>query len=381
VSGAGPRLRAALANTALVVGSCLLTAVLVEGSASAYLFVRDTIRRSPARLMVRPHTMPDTLLGWVNRAGFTSADEYGKGIGFSTDARGLRASRTMPAPVSGATVRIVCSGDEFTMGYGVDDVHPWCARLEAELPGVETMNLGQAAYGLDQAVLRYERDGVPYGPQLQIVAVTDALLERVLASNYAGVPKPRLAVDGKQLQVRGVPVPPPTDASIRRAARLRLVDDLRLVQLVRRMRGASAAADVARAVDAQWPLIDAIVTSLADGQRARGSELMLVYLPGFAELRPGTLDGHRRSLARTAAAHGLVLVDLTAPFRAMRPDSQDLAFIADPPSGAAPGLRGQYSNIGNAWVARELAMRVREMPRAGAQVRGAGPGRRRLSPP
>ena len=169
MSDAGRGLRAALANTALVVASCVLTALVVEGSASAYLFGRDVMTPSASRVMVRPHTMPDTLLGWANRAGFTSANEYGKGIGLATDAQGFRGTRTLSATVPKGGVRIVCSGDAFTMGYGVDDAHPWCARLEAELPGVETINLGQAAYGLDQSLLRYERDGVRYGPQLQFV--------------------------------------------------------------------------------------------------------------------------------------------------------------------------------------------------------------------
>ena len=369
MSEAGRKARGALANTALLIASCVLTALLVEGSASAYLFAHDVVLQRPVGLLIRPHTMPDTLLGWVNRAGFSSVDEYGAGIGVSTDAQGFRGTRSLAPTAPVGAVRVACSGDAVAFGYGVDDAHAWCARLEAELPGVETMNLGQAGYGLDQAYLRYMRDGVRIEHQLQILALTDALLERTFAPNYAGAPKPRVALEGAQLAVHGVPVPAATDDDLQRAAQWRLLDDLRMVQLARRVRGSSAAADAAHAVEAQWPLIDAMLASLADGHRARGSELMVVYLPNRPGLRSGPSDVHRQSIARSAAAHGLTFVDLTEPLRSMRPDSLDLAFIDDVPAGAAPGVRGNYSNIGNAWIARELAARVREMPRTGALVR------------
>lgn len=43
-------------------------------------------------------------------------------------------------------------GGSFTLGYGVGDADTWCALLQTIDPRLETVNMGQAGYGLDQAL-------------------------------------------------------------------------------------------------------------------------------------------------------------------------------------------------------------------------------------
>ena len=93
--------------TALVITGLTVLAVLaLEGVASLVKLVLDvSVARAP-RDNERPHTVHDTLLGWVNRAGSANPDEYGKGIGLTTDPQGFRGTRTLTAAAPAGVVRM-----------------------------------------------------------------------------------------------------------------------------------------------------------------------------------------------------------------------------------------------------------------------------------
>jgi hypothetical protein len=100
----------------------------------------------------------DSELGWCNKP------ESGFGE-FRYDWAGARIGvapleRTKPAGVR----RVVAVGCSMTHGEEVGAEESWCARTDALLPGLEIANLGVAAYGLDQALLRLRRDGWALAP-------------------------------------------------------------------------------------------------------------------------------------------------------------------------------------------------------------------------
>lgn len=100
----------------------------------------------------------DAELGWCNKAesgfGEFRYDWSGARIGTSPLAREKRAG----------VRRVVAVGCSMTHGEEVGAEQSWCARTDALLDGVEIANLGVAAYGLDQALLRLRRDGWLLGP-------------------------------------------------------------------------------------------------------------------------------------------------------------------------------------------------------------------------
>lgn len=57
------------------------------------------------------------------------------------------------------SARVVCVGCSFTQGEEVADAETWAYDLDAASPRHEFANLAMGAYGLDQALLRYRRDG------------------------------------------------------------------------------------------------------------------------------------------------------------------------------------------------------------------------------
>jgi len=346
-----------LAGTVVSLAIVIATLCLLEGAASALLFVRDYRNASPPSGLIRPHTTHDSLLGWVNRPGFSSPDEYGKDIGLTTTALGFRATGTADSVSAQEGQGLVCSGDSYTLGYGVSDDHTWCALL-----GIYTkrraFNMGQADYGLDQSALWYERDARRAPHQVQILGVTDAQLERMASSSPGGRFKPELALDGSKVVTHGVPVPAQTATAMRDAVRARMKYDLRAVQAFVRITGVDGRATQAKRIDERWPLVEKVLDDLAAANASNGSRLVLAYLPSKRDLRPSSPDERRKKLAAYAQRRGTTFVDLTSAMRALRPDSIDLSFISRVPASAAPGTTNQYSDLGHAWIARTLAEKL-----------------------
>ena len=95
----------------------------------------------------------DADLGWAPSPGVPIGD-------MAFDWAGCRMSA---APLSRESspdrTRIVCVGCSFTQGEEVADEETWAYNLDAASPRYEFANLAMGAYGLDQALLRYRRDG------------------------------------------------------------------------------------------------------------------------------------------------------------------------------------------------------------------------------
>jgi hypothetical protein len=341
----------------------IATLLMLEGAASAVLFVRDYQTAIGPTTQIRPHTEHDTLLGWINRASFSDPNEYGRGIAFNTTPERFRGRGALAALPAGHT-RLVCSGDSFTMGSGVADEDTWCAALHRLVPSLETVNMGQGAYGLDQAYLWYRRDAARVPHQVQVLALNYVQFERALVPTFAGRFKPHFTLEGDRLVLRNVPVPVQTMSALRREyASSRLIEQLRLVQAVRRISGFDGRKGPGERVLARWPLFEAIFDELAAFDRANGTQLVIAYLPTRRDAKPGDLDGRRRRLAAYSVRRDVPFIDLTAALRALPDDSLNLMFITHIEDGVAAGVLGHYTAAGGTWAARELAKGFAGNPR------------------
>jgi hypothetical protein len=349
-----------LGTVAGCIAIAVATLLIVEGGASVYLFYRDYRDAAGPAAVARPYTEYDTLLGWVSRRSFSSPNEYGHGISLTTTAERFRGTRPID-PSTPAQTRLVCSGDSFTMGVGVDDESYWCRRLEQYFPGLQTLDMGQAAYGLDQAYLWYKRDGVPIPHQIQLLALTDLQFERSLTGRYLGRYKPNLEIEDGRLVTKNIPVPHQTREALRRAFAGRVVETLRSVQAVRRIPGYDGRERAALQVDAQWPLFEKIFDEVVALHRQHGTYLVMAYLPTKRDVKPGYLDARRRRLAAYAMRQNIPFVDLTPDLRKLSADTIDLSYISRVPEGAPPEVAGHWSELGNAWAARIIAAHLAEM--------------------
>ena len=156
----------------------------------------------------------DAHLGWRPRPGATSRD--GK---VTIDAAGIRRNDSPARALeeNPRALQVVTIGDSFTFGDEVSDNETWPAQLERLLQqgGVpaRVFNLGTNAYGIDQAILRFARDGAPLRPDVVILGLQPENLMRnvnvlrpfFFPDTTLPLSKPRFILRGDELQLHNQP--------------------------------------------------------------------------------------------------------------------------------------------------------------------------------
>ena len=104
----------------------------------------------------------DAELGWTVRPD-------GRLPLYRANAQGLRADRVYAERPPPGTLRIAAFGDSFVHGSEVANQDAWPARLERLRPDLEVLNFGVGGYGVDQAWLRWRREGQRFEPQLVLI--------------------------------------------------------------------------------------------------------------------------------------------------------------------------------------------------------------------
>lgn len=354
------RLRRA-ARWILVPALALLSLALLEAVARVLVLRRHGIAALQRPLAERRHTAYDAELGWASVPGFSDPDFYGPGRALHTNAQGFRGTRDVASERPAGRRRLVCSGDSFTLGYGVSDEDAWCAVLARLEPSLETVNMGQGGYGLDQAYLWYRRDGLRFAHDAQVLAFIGEDFVRMGSDRFLRYGKPVLRVREGRLVTENVPVPRDAYWAPWLTENLDLLLELRSLALLRgcATRFAppprSPEPDVA---DLALRLFD----ELAALHRARGSELLLVHLPMRQDRLPHPADAWRAHLAREAAHRGIAYLDLVPALRRLAAAEAEALFIA-PGSVDFPGAEGHYTAQGNRFVAEHVLDALRRDPR------------------
>jgi hypothetical protein len=132
-------------------------------------------RRALADLLAgRPSLIQhDAVLGWSLRPGFRTSM-------CTIDADGLRRDRERPPPVAPA-VQVATFGDSFTFGGDVADRYAYPEALARRDARIAVANYGVPGYGLDQAFLRYQRDGRANHPQVVVISFMSENIYRDLS--------------------------------------------------------------------------------------------------------------------------------------------------------------------------------------------------------
>jgi hypothetical protein len=354
---------------AVLVGGVVLPALvllLIEGASSYLTVAWRAWRHEEPPLSSRLHTRYDPELGWVSLPNVFVPDLYGPGIYLRTNARGFRGGRDVAGQVPPGRIRMICSGDSFTLGYGVNDDESWCARLAARDPRLEAVNMGQGGYGQDQAYLWYKRDGARLEHDVHVFAYITLDFDRMQSRFFLGRGKPVLALENDSLVVRNVPVPPPAPrpSGFRRVVQART--ELHTVRLLHKARDAvlgrwsrDEGGDGWGAADSlTWEVSRRMLADLGSLNRAKGSTLVVVHLPVIDDYWSHDSEPWRER-ARAAAAQGdFVFVDLVEDFRRVAADSVPQMFIGFVLPDYPDQARRHYSVSGNDWVAARLYQRL-----------------------
>ncbi|GKS62953.1 hypothetical protein YTPLAS72_02570 [Nitrospira sp.] len=119
----------------------------------------------------------DSLLGWT----LGSSKQSANGL-YQSSAEGLRAPGEKSSFLSNiGHVDVALVGDSFTFGEEVAYEESYGYQLEQMLGApFRVLNFGVPGYGLDQMLLRYERDVRPWNPKIAIFGFVSDDLRRTL---------------------------------------------------------------------------------------------------------------------------------------------------------------------------------------------------------
>ncbi len=141
----------------------------------------------------------DERLGWSMRPGSRGTSERtGQLVEYRINSHGLRDEET-PYRKSPGTFRILLIGDSWTFGYGVPIEDHYSTLLENRFEGLEVINMGVSAFGIDQALIYLEAEGFRYEPDLVLLFVPHYGGDRHMHARRWGKKKPRFVLEDDEL--------------------------------------------------------------------------------------------------------------------------------------------------------------------------------------
>lgn len=286
--------------------------LMLEGISSfAWSFFAHDAPAPRAFAEVR-HGTYDPDLGWAHIPSTRIEDMYGEGVYLETNSQGLRSSREFSQQVPEGRTRIVCSGDSFTLGYGVSNDETWCELLNGFDERLETVNMGQGGYGLDQAYLWYLRDGEALEHDILLFAFITEDLQRMRHREFVGYGKPQLRLEDGELVVGNQPVPEFGPRLKRSLESLEFLRNLRISSILGAGLGALRSSVGQDEMDEQemFEIAATIFKDLHRISQEKGRKLVLVHLPTKEDYPSAQSAGMRGWIAEGAARYGIPYVDL-----------------------------------------------------------------------
>lgn len=353
-----------IAGSIIIIG---LVLVVIEGIASYALVVHDIIWVHSI-IAEQRHTRYDPDLGWVNEPNINIPNMYGPGVYLQTNSQGFRNDHDFNTAVPKGKCRIICSGDSFTLGYGVDNDHTWCQLLASLDPQLETLNMGQGGYGVDQAYLWYKRDASKFEHQVHLLAFITLDFKRMQSDTFLGYGKPVIVIENGTLVVKNVPVPRCPyglswlTSNIQNLGRLRTVEFLKRVfwKIEFASDDISGLSEKERNEKTQ-EILRKIFGDLKRLNKERSSNLVLVYLPTLYELKGNGPQEWIEFIEKESRALGIPLINLFSEFRSLPYEDVVKMFI---PEGQIEyrSAAGHLNNQGNEFVARVINKELKNYP-------------------
>ena len=346
-----------LANVALLV----IVLVMIEGLSSYAFFLKDLVPR--LRESNLKHTAYDAEIGWVGMPNVDIKDMYGSGAHLRTNARGFRNAEELRPKRDSEKRRIVCSGDSVTFGEHVGNDQTFCSLLADLDPKLETINMGQVGYGVDQAYLWYRRDADDIEVDVHLFAFITHDFMRMQYDKFMGIPRPVVVLEDGGPVVTNVPISESTYAMPTWLAEtLNSADGLRTLQLANGIRKKLNLAP--RKVPGAWDargaeevkaVVSGLFEELRDYDAAQSRATVLVYFPSVEELQqPNSELAYWMSVVESNARR------LDVPF------INFVELFGELPAADVGRLfvdGYHFSEEGNALVARKLLEYLREDPR------------------
>jgi len=287
--------------------------VLLEGLTGVLWMLSDytVLRRSLPRAVEfkeEHHARHDEEIGWINVPGRSLADFYAPGAGVTINAQGFRALEDY-AKGPGDRFRLICLGDSFTHGYGVDDRETWPALLEQSNPAVQAVNMGQGGYSIGQDWLWFKRDAMTLDPRGVVLAVIADDFWRMAGERMInGYGKPTFNLVDGEIRVGNQPVPPKIETGRALDSGARTItffkEHSRLVRTFASLFGSSKESGPETERDEQLRIGLAMIDEIHAGLAARDIPFAIVVLPEVRDLTDPVQQGDYRMFSGVMQGYG-----------------------------------------------------------------------------
>lgn len=334
-------------NVGLVFGLLFLIEGLLSYVSVGYAILTHSVAE-------REHTEYDEELGWINLPNLNIPDMYGHGDYFTTNSQRYRNSYDFSREVPNGKIRIICSGDSFTLGFGVNDDHTWCHLLTEVDSGLETVNMGQGGYGVDQAYLWYKRDEKKLAHDIVIFAFITGDFLRMQSDTFIGYGKPYLTIQDGELVQENFPVPRvsydrPWLTNARYALQ-RLQSAKLLSEAFEKDSRREDASIVKRNHEHTEKVVSLIFADLQKAARSRQRFVVFVHLPTRQDYTEAGTSPWRRYVRREVDQNDYLFVDVVEEMRTLSPQRVDALFRKG----------GHYTAEGNRYVAEVIHNKLTE---------------------
>jgi hypothetical protein len=351
--------------------SCLVIFLFLEGLASSLSVFFKLFSRSESPASVS--TQYDEELGWIGVPNFYQKDFYDPGVYLRTNSQGFRSNQDFTTNVPSGKLRIICSGDSMTFGSGVTNDETWCQLLENMDPRLQTVNIAQAGYGIDQMYLWYQRAGAALDHDVQLFAFVTDDFRRMELKSFSGYGKPILQMNQGQLAAGNVPVPKEPAFFhwwVRHSPQLMQLRSLSgLARVLEISSGRRTAAALGGAGEEQRTIVANVIESLGTVNRQKHSTLIFVYLPSRADYFPNeAILAWRKFLEEETAKRGVVLIDMLTNFQKLSLADMEKLFICSDSSQYFATVKGHFTKAGHQYAARQLYESLRSMPEIGTKL-------------
>ena len=325
---------------------------LIEGMVS-YFTIGQTFFNQ--KISERKHTEYDEELGWINLPNVFISDMYSREDPLTINSQRYRSTSEFSVQVPAGNVRIICSGDSFTLGFGVDDDHTWCQQLTALDSRLETINMGQGGYGVDQAWLWYKRDQKKLEHDIVLFAFISEDFTRMESDSFMGYGKPYLTVRDDELIQDNYPVPRRSYDVAWWQVNLPMWQQLDTIKFLNKKFGqllpqgstALETKDHGKTDGVVAKIFASLHTISRDNQRLA----VLVYLPTRNDIVEGSANRWRQMVQAQASEQGYHLIDVAQEMSKLPPADIDKMFRRG----------GHYTDEGNRFVAEVLYNHLRRL--------------------
>ena len=341
-------------NIVLINVVVVVTALFVIEGMVSYFTIGSAFFNQ--KIAERQHTEYDKELGWINLPNLFIEDMYSREDPLTTNSQRYRNKSDFSDEVPAGKIRIVCSGDSFTLGFGVDDDHTWCQQLTPLNKRLETVNMGQGGYGIDQAYLWYKRDQAKLQHDIVLFAFISDDFTRMESDTFMGYGKPYLTLRDGELLQENYPVPRQSYDASWLTVNLHMWRELDTFKFLNEKIGKYLPQGEAGFVTKDHGHTDKVVAkiyaTLQDISRANERLAMLVYLPTRGDYESSVDNRWRRLVQAQASQHNYLFIDVAEEMLTLPRHEFEKMFRKG----------GHYTDEGNRYVAEIIYGRLSQIP-------------------